>query len=71
MTLYVVKMKEIDSYNSHVYLIDAKNENHAKNLGEAKWYESNTPRIAEGETQVWLVEADYSGKENLNPSVRN
>lgn len=36
MTLYVVKIKEVDRYSPHVYLIEAKNENQAKNLGEAK-----------------------------------
>lgn len=70
MILYAVRVKEIN-YNYHTYLVEANNEGHAKNLGEAKWYESNAAKISEGETQVWLIEADYSGRKNLNPSVRN
>ena len=68
MTVFAVRVKEIDAYRFHVYLVDAKNENHAKNIGEAKWYESHTPRIAEGETQVWEVDADFTNRDN--PSVR-
>ena len=68
MTLYAVRIKEIYSNKLHSYLVEAKNENHAKNVAEAKWYESHNIKIAEGETLVWEVEADYSNRDN--PSVR-
>jgi len=74
MTLFTVRIKEVvsyGSYNWHVYLIEAKSKNHAKNLAEAKWYESNNASLSEGETEVWEIEGDYSGRENPNPSVRN
>jgi hypothetical protein len=66
--MFAVRLKEIDSYKVHIYLVDAKNENHAKNVAEAKWYENHSARIAEGETQVWEVDEDFSNRDN--PSVR-
>jgi hypothetical protein len=68
LTIFAVRIKESDTYNYHVYLVEAKNENHAKNVAEAKWYEKHNIRIAEGETQVWEVELDFSNRDN--PSVR-
>ena len=69
MTLYAVRIKESNSYKYHTYIVEAKNEGHAKNLGEAKWYENHAMRISEGETLVWEIEADFSNRDN--PSVRN
>jgi hypothetical protein len=69
LTLYAVRIKEVENYKYHAYLVEAKTENHAKNLAEAKWYETHNIRIiSEGETEVWEVEADYSNRDN--PSVR-
>lgn len=67
MTIFAVRIKESACYKHHVYLIEAQNENQAKNLAEAKWYEQHpNTSISEGETDVWEVEQDYA----TNPSVR-
>lgn len=68
MTLYSVRLHEEDNYKFHTYLLEANNENHAKNLAEAKWYEKHALKIKESATEVWEVEIDFSNRDN--PSVR-
>jgi hypothetical protein len=69
LTIFAVRVKEYygDPRKAHVFLIEAHNENQAKNLAEAKWYELNpNVLISEGDTQVWEIEKDFA----TNPSVR-
>lgn len=66
--LFAVQVAE-RNYNTKVYLVDAFNKKHAKNLAEAKFYEETLGgEIIETKTKIWKV---FKNLSNLNnPSVR-